>query len=322
MKEIWNIIIFGAYLFCARVEAVSKEEAFRIAEQYFNQCVAKNLVPTNVPFAQMYREPFHVTPGGIDVRDTVYGKDRIWVQGQITIKAYGGASQMSLFANTRLSKYIQTNETQRIPSLSTEQAYAQALRYLDMLGVSLDKRAVLSKLSFGDKEWEREFMWIVHWEASDGGYRYDDFLENIYSPCIGVSFSEKYGLVYFGNDPFPPPPKTTEVRIQREDAIFKAEKAVPLVMLTPYYRQCRLPGFKVSGVKSAELRIACPNWLLDPSRAIWIWDSPPKETRLCWIVRFTTVDTVKREEGMKPVPPDILIYIDAATGEIVGANFT
>ncbi len=229
---------------------------------------------------------------------------------------------MSLFANTRLSQYIQTNETQRIPTLSTEQAYVQALRYLDILGVSLDKRAVLSKLSFGDKEWEREFMWIVHWEPSDVGYRYDDFLENIYSPCIGVSFSEKYGLVYFGNDPFPPPPKTTEVRVQREDAIFKAEKAVPFVMLTPYYQQCRLPGFKVSGVKSAELRIACPNWLLDPARAIWIWDSPPKETRLCWIVRFTTVDTVKREEGMKPSSPDILIYVDAATGEIVGANFT
>jgi hypothetical protein len=25
---------------------------------------------------------------------------------------------------------------------------------------------------------------------------------------------------------------------------------------------------------------------------------------------------------MKPAPPDILIYVDAATGEIVGANFT
>jgi len=322
MKKICAFLFLGTCLFCSGAGAISDEEAFRIAEQFFDQCVAKNLLPTNVPFAQVYREPFRPLKGGIDVRDTVYGKNRIWVTGQVAIKAYAGANQMSLFANTRLSQYIQTNETQCVPSLSTEQAHEQALRYLDILGVSLDKRAVLSKLSFGDKEWEREFMWIVNWEPSDGGYRYDDFLENIYSPCIGVSFSEKYGLVYFGNDPFPPPPKTTEVRISREAAIFKAEKAVPLVMLTPYYRQCRMPGFKVSGVKSAELRIACPNWLLDPARAIWLWDSPPKETRLCWIVRFTTVDTVEREKGIKLLPPDILIYVDAATGEIVGANFT
>jgi hypothetical protein len=34
------------------------------------------------------------------------------------------------------------------------------------------------------------------------------------------------------------------------------------------------------------------------------------------------VDTVEREKGIKLLPPDILIYVDAATGEIVGANFT
>ena len=234
-------------------------------------------------------------------------------------------NQLLSFSNKVLSRYIRTNDTQTVPTLSLEQAYIRAIRYLDIFGVKIDNRATVEEMSWGSETqytWGITSIWRVVWVPTDGGYRYDEFVKDFYNPCIGVSFSEKYGFVSFSQAPFSPPPKTTEVRIQREAAIFKAERAVPLVMLTPYYQQCRLPGFKVSGVKSAELRIACPNWLLDPARAIWIWDSPPKETRLCWIVRFTTVDTIKREEGMKPAPPDILIYVDAATGEIVGANFT
>jgi hypothetical protein len=74
-------------------------------------------------------------------------------------------------------------------------------------------------------------------------------------------------------------------------------------------------------MESAELRISVPNWLLDPARAVWIREKPPEETRLCWVVRFRTTDTVDRR-SMKLTPVEILIYIDAATGEVVGANFT
>lgn len=297
------------------------EEAFRLGEQYYQKFIGK-VAPTNVPFADVYRGPFRVSRDNIDISDTIYGKNNIWIQGQdVCVRIY--TNRLEYFENKRLSRHILTNDTQTVPTMSLEQAYAQAIRYLDIFGVKIDGRTAMAKLSWGSETpWGITSIWRVVWVPTDGGYRYDEFVKDFYNPCIGVSFSEKYGFVSFSNAPFPPPPKTTEVCIQREAAIFKAEKAVPLVMLTPYYQQCRLPGFKVSGLKSAELRIACPNWLLDPARAIWIWDSPPKETRLCWIVRFTTADTVKREEGMKPAPPDILIYVDAATGEIVGANFT
>ena len=320
MKKILLLIVLWVYLPCAGIADISEEEALRVAEHFYKKFSA-TLTPTNVPFSNMFREPFYVPRGGVDIENDIYG-ERIWVKGQICIGAHVGNSQITAFLNKTLYQYIKTNETQNVPVLSVQKAYLQARQYLDLLEVQLDKRAVLSKVSFDDDGWGCTSVWRVVWGVSDGGYRHDDFLKDIYHPCTRVCFSEKYGLVSFSQSPFPPPPKTTEVRIPREAAIFKAEKAVPLVMLTSYYRQCRLPGFKVSGVKSAELRIAYPNWLLDPARAIWLWDSPPEETRLCWIVRFTTVDTVEREKGIKLLPPDILIYVDAATGEIVGANFT
>ncbi len=303
--------------------STKKAEAFRLGEHYYQKFIGK-VAPTNVPFSDVYQGSFRVPRGNIDIRDTVYGKGNIWIRGQdVWLRIY--TNRLETFQNKRLEWYIQTNDTQTVPALSLEQAYAQALRYLDIFGVKIDSRATLAKLSWGletQYSWGITSIWYAIWVPTDGGYPYDEFVKDFYNPCIGIYFSEKYGLVSFAQSIFPPPPKTTDVRIPREAAIFKAEKAVPLVMLTPYYRQCRMPGFKVSGVKSAELRIACPNWLLDPARAIWLWDGPPKETRLCWIVRFTTVDTVERERGIKLLPPDILIYVDAATGEIVGANFT
>ena len=78
----------------------------------------------------------------------------------------------------------------------------------------------------------------------------------------------------------------------------------------------------MSGLHKAELLIAAPNWLLDPKRAVWLRDKPPEETRLCWVVTFTSVYTGKEEPGTMLAPPMFIVYIDAATGEIVGANFT
>ena len=110
--------------------------------------------------------------------------------------------------------------------------------------------------------------------------------------------------------------------VSKEAAIAKASKAVPLIQRSPYYLQCRLPGFVASGVHKAELLIAAPNWLLDPKRAIWLRDKLPDETRLCWVVTFTSVYAKKTDPDEMLIPPLFLVYIDAATGEVVGANFT
>ncbi len=85
---------------------------------------------------------------------------------------------------------------------------------------------------------------------------------------------------------------------------------------------CLLLAQEPKEYELAELLIAAPNWLLDPKRAVWLRDKPPEETRLCWVVTFTSVYTGKEDPGTMAVPPMFIVYIDAATGEIVGANFT
>jgi hypothetical protein len=213
--------------------------------------------------------------------------------------------------------HIKTNDMDGVPELSIAEAAERAKRYLDVMGIPLATNHVLYSAEFNSGGWS-PLCWELVWGPPDHPYKFDD------TPIsCEVTFHEKLGLVHARPAKPRPYPKTMSVNIAKNQAVFKAEKAAPLVMQTPFYLQCRLPGFKVKGVKSAELLISSPNWLLDPERAIWAREPPTDETRLCWVVVFETVDTVReRPRNFKPMPPDILVYIDAATGEIVGANFT
>lgn len=303
-----------------------QDRVFKTAEAFYKRYMPR-LVPTNVPFAEIYTCPFRVPRGEINTKSGIYGNS-FWIGGMdvsITIRQDGSTNCLDVFSNVALSYYIKTNEIQNLPSFPLEKAYSTALHYLELLDIKVNEHAELSELAWGNDGGRDEYgipsVWRAVWRPSYGGFKYDDFLKDIYYPRIQVFFSEQYGFLSFSRTPFPPAPKTLEIRVSRKDAVFKAERAVPLVMMTPQYRQCRMPGFKPIRVKNMELRVAAPNWLLNPVRAVWLWEKPPEETRLCWIVRFATADTVDRGE-MKLIPPDILIYIDAATGEIVGANFT
>ena len=295
------------------------DELPRVKKYY--DALAIKLAPTNVAFSGIYREPLKLRKviGGFMVNSFNYYGDVLFAKGQFEIWINRKNDRLLCFKNAILLDFIATNAVQNIPTLSVTEATEQARKYLNMFGIEISQAMQISTIEYNRENCQS--CWHVCWAPTTNHTMRDTFV-TAYQEYVSVCFSEKYGFTgfYWSNDV--PSPTSTEVRITQEQAIFKAEKTVPLVQGSPYYLQCRLPGFKSSGVKSAELRAAAPNWLLDPKRAIWIREEPPKETRLCWIVRFTTVDTVKREEGMKPTPPDILIYVDAATGEIVGANFT
>ncbi|MDD2598161.1 MAG: hypothetical protein PHO37_02890 [Kiritimatiellae bacterium] len=219
--------------------------------------------------------------------------------------------------NCKLDDFVK-KDPMKIPGLSITEAIDKAMFYINKLDVDLPKEMSLKKVQF-DKDYPH--CWEVRWGPSYGGYDYDDFVAP-YEQSIMVVFHETIGFCIYacGND-FPAPISTV-TKVSKEDAVRRAEKAAPMVMKTPYYKMARVPGFKVSGLDKAELLIAAPNWLLDPSRAQWIRQEVPEESRLCWVITLLTVDTVKREDGMLPIPPKIVVYIDAATGEIVGANFT
>jgi hypothetical protein len=223
--------------------------------------------------------------------------------------------------NGIVGEYIKANDAQSTPELSVGEAVHKAKGYLSVLGIEIPPHMSLAAALFNARcDAGITNCWSVVWRPCVNGYSYDDLF------CrqqVEVGFHERLGLTDAGIQDYWPLPKSTRIEISCEAAILKAEKAAPLVMETPYYRQCRLPEFKVKNLKYAWLLISAPNWLLDPKRAIWFFDKPPDETRLCWVVVFETVDTVReRPRNFKPMPPDIRIYIDAATGEIVEANFT
>jgi len=281
--------------------------------------LAPKLAPTNVPFADMYRQPFALDD--ISPAEIKRGADGtlVHIRAPIGFILEQPSNRIVSVSNPHLHKFVETNDTRQVADLTTNSAVEVASGYLKTIGFQCRHPLVLTDAKFNwflDKH-----IWCVTWEPVVDGYRFDSFLSYL-SQYVCVRFHEQYGFIGFRCSDVLPSPRTTEVKIAREFAVEKAEKVVPLVMRTPFYRMCRDSNFKMKSLKNAELLIAAPNWLLDPKRAIRIYDKPPGETRLCWVVTFETVATRVREDGLNLIPPDILIYLDAATGEIVGANFT
>ena len=205
------------------------------------------------------------------------------------------------------------------PTFTVAKAVLEARGYLDAFGINIPPDDF--KLSFVTFYENYHSCWQVGWKRLTDGYPCHDFLRGEY---IGVSFHETHGLRSMGNFVYSPPPRSTEVEVKREDAIVKASKYVPLVQKTAFYQRTRMDGFVTSAVKSCELKVVVPNWLFDPERAVWLPESPPTETRLCWVVEFKTRDAKIAQRGIKGIliPPDIIIYLDAKAREVVGADFT
>jgi len=255
------------------------------------------------------------------------GRDYI-IDSSLYLSIDAKTMMVTNIVNKVLLKYLKDTTTQRqsIPIFTIEKAVQTAKEYLKIFGVKLPADCMLAEVAF-DKNYPSR--WEVRWKRYAGGYPYDEFVEP-YAEYVVVIFHETLGLSSYGSRITTPLPKSLEIKVSRDEAIIKASKYVPVVLRTPYYRQGRADGFVVSGLNSCELKVAAPNWLLDSKRAIWTREKPAEENRLCWVVCFKTVDSKAEERGnrnkdskpFKIIPPEILIYIDAATGECVGANFT
>lgn len=211
------------------------------------------------------------------------------------------------------------DKRQTVPEKSLDQAVSIAKGYLDRLGCTLP-----SDYHLGEVRFDASFLscWEVRWWRVAAGIYSTDRFDPVGQESVSVVFHETLGLEGFGFRTYSPPPKSLEVKVARETAILKASRVAPLVERTPFYKQSRVGGFVIKALKEANLQVAFPNWLLDPARAVYIRDKPPTETRLCWVVRFLTVNgNAEPMPGLKLITPEILIYVDATTGEIVGANF-
>ena len=294
------------------------EATLKGVSNFYNQVVS-SLAPSNVPFADIYKQPLTLERWKYEERSFYYHPSVVFVYAQFNFQVTKEPKpQLILLNNHRLGGYITSNELHRIPAWTPQEAIDKAKQILNVINITAVTNMAIKEVTFDRKGYA---IWRVCWEPHVQNIKYDSFIDQS-TQKIEVDISEKYGFVgYYGRYDFPVP-KRMDVLVTQEAAIAKALKTVPLIQRSPYYLQCRLPGFVASGVRKAELLIAAPNWLLDPKRAIWLRDKLPDETRLCWVVTFTSVYSKKTDPDEMLILPLFLVYIDAATGEVVGANFT
>lgn len=266
-----------------------------------------------------------MTDKDVIVEDGFLGRKILWAYShEIALSLTFTTNRSTLVAAWchPLEDKIKESCRQRCPELTLNEAVERARHYIEDLETSIPTNFLLSEVTFNKLF---PSCWHVTWAPVISGFEYErDFAFRVQEAV--VVFHETLGFVGFSYICYLPEPTITAVNVEREAAILKASRLAPLVFKTPFYQSCRMPGFKISGVKNAALKIVGPNWLLDPGRAKWGDGIPPVETRLCWVVRFTTVDEDSREwenRGKRQlIAPEIVVYIDSGTGECVGANFS
>lgn len=230
-----------------------------------------------------------------------------------------GTGRVYIVGNKVVQGRIKSCEPQPFPTLSTDEALRTARTYLRRLNLELPSDAHLHRITYS----QHRAYWCVVWSKREKGYEYFDPQGGEDSESIGVSFHEEYGFERYWYGMYLPSPTNLTVKIDAEEAARMAAPYAPKILKVPFYRAWHPGAFKIAGVKSAKLKIVAPNWLADPSRAIVLRDykSPdglPKYTRLAWVVTFETADAdIKENRG-----GEIYVYVDAATGEILGGSFT
>ena len=262
-----------------------------------------------------------------------FGPPHIGIDGDLLLQVRADSHRFKSVVNRFLSHKYDSLEAKRhpptdlqtTPALDSAAAIERAKEYLKVFEMPLPPTSVQPDAKFNGTH---KSCWTIRWRRFSGQYVWDWEYGSGTTPSetMWVNFHEKEGLEGLGSGFCCPEPKSLEVKLSKEEAIAKAEKCVPLVQRTPVYLARRMDGFVVKTVLSCELKVAAPNWLLDPKRATWIRNSVPNETRLCWIVQFTTRDTKEHKDAEGKIhtlmAPIITIYLDAATGEVVGAMFT
>ena len=216
---------------------------------------------------------------------------------------------------------------QETPTLTREAAIERAKQYLKIFKIDVPPDYKLEEPKFG-KYGEGHNCWWISWSRFSGKYRWDE--DTLCMESVSVNFFEKEGLAGLSSCRCNcPEPKRLEVKISKEEAVAKATQCVPLVQRNPSYRSTLRDGFVAKSVKSCELLVAAPNWWFDPKRCTFMSvGQAPTETRLCWKIEILTMDSKQEERRQKGqigpqdslIAPQMTIYIDAATGEAVGAD--
>lgn len=214
------------------------------------------------------------------------------------------------------------------PQLTVSKAIDQAYRYLDVLEQEIPGNYAIADVFFGtDGDFPETPFWRVVWKPCVEGVFFDES-DEMPKNNIQMVFHEKKGLARYSRkvDIFPSP-ETMEIEVQPAQAARKAALIFPQVLQTGVFRGWRGEREHKGKSRLVETRLVIfePNWMLDPHRSIvWTPESrePPKETRLCWRIEFEVGGEYDPDTTGSHLPTNIIwIFIDAQTGECVGANF-
>lgn len=203
-----------------------------------------------------------------------------------------------------------------VPKWSVAAAIESAASWLKRFGWELPQ-----EFEIGDVEYKHDGSWQVRWHRRYGGVpelidERSDFLTVLMEEDgTGLRFARQLGG---------PAPTSISAKLTRTEGVTLAAKALPAIMATRIYGSSMPKGLSPVDLRTAELRIIKPNWLLDPKRYSVAGPKGPPERRLCWYVVFMLQRQDKSERDGKPVFTStfglVHVYVDALSGEIVGGN--
>lgn len=228
----------------------------------------------------------------------VEGKAGIWIDA-VTGKPY-------VIRNKVLSKRIEVSENPSSvePTWTSEEAQRRSEALLEKIRGGLLKELHLQKVSF-TKSGSYRSTWHLVWSTTYQGYDIRDGWMDVY-------LNEEFGLMlYRGGDIIPP--TTTEVRIQKAEAVSRAEALHKQIAKEhAHFMERPVKGNLIS----ADLVIVNPNYCYtrfqEGGKTVW-GRNPTRHSRLAWVVR-------RRLPSIPGYTIEQATWIDAETGEVLGGE--
>ncbi len=267
-------------------------------------------------------EDFRVTDAGYRVpRYIARSRDRqrVWM-------SIGLEHDVFIIVNRMILEEVkQRRDANETPTLSIPDVLKRAYDYLNLLEQEIPPDHAVEVWFGSDGRVPRDHLWWVLWQPTVDGVYYDDsYGKYERRGWIYLVFHEQLGLYRYDRVNVYPPPRSMEIKLSPAEA---ADIAAPLareVLKTPYYRMWRgdAKQIVIPRLSETKLVISEPNWMLNRWRSTYMRGDlgAPKETRLCWRVKFE-VDMKRSEIPTHVVEQYVWIFIDAETGKCVGANF-
>jgi len=178
------------------------------------------------------------------------------------------------------------------PSLTEKEAVEKARAYITILRGDMPEN--LSEP--GVRYWSKDGLWNVVYCRRDNGHSW-------MGERLGISFSEKYGLLSF-SDSRHSRVKSFDIKITQEEAFAAAKKYLPKLLKEKSYLT---PNYEPIGKPKMCILAPC----------VFEWPDPFKAVSADWLHGGHLVYIVRMVDKTTRHWETVRVYVDAQTGEIV-----